>query len=234
MVHSENHRLAHIGWLRAAVLGANDGTISTASLMIGVLAANPNTAAVIATGVAALVAGAGAMAAGEYVSVQSQADAERAAIQAEAAELAANPAHELAELKGIYIQRGLSPDLAAQVAAQLMAHDPLAAHLRDELGLSAHTQARPVQAAWTSVLAFSIGAALPIATALIAPRLGVAAAHLPAIIALVALCSLGALGALAAASGGASPVRGALRVMAWGSAAMGLTALVGHFFAVAV
>ncbi len=225
--HPELHRVDRIGWLRAAVLGANDGIVSTASLMVGVAAANANTQTLLLTGVAALVAGAMSMAAGEYVSVSSQADTEAADIAREREEIAAQPEHELRELAGIYQSRGLSPDLAAQVAQQLMKHDALGAHARDELGISHIATARPVQAALASAASFAAGAALPLATALIAP----AAWLLPAI-GSASLIFLILLGVLSARLGGAPVVKAALRVAFWGALAMGITALVGSWFGV--
>jgi VIT1/CCC1 family predicted Fe2+/Mn2+ transporter len=224
-VHRESHRFQRIGWLRAAVLGANDGIVSTASLMVGVAAANVGRSELLVAGVAGLVAGAMSMAAGEYVSVSSQADTEQADITRERAELKAQPEHEHQELAAIYIKRGLSSELAAQVAEQLMAHDALGAHARDELGISDTLSARPVQAAFTSALTFSVGAALPLLAALLAtPTL-----ILP-VVAGVSLVVLTALGALAASAGGAPILRASLRVVFWGALAMGLTAGVGKLF----
>jgi VIT1/CCC1 family predicted Fe2+/Mn2+ transporter len=214
----ERHHTGRIGWLRAAVLGANDGIVSTASLVLGVAAAQATRAEVLIAGVAGLVAGAMSMAAGEYVSVQSQADTERADLARERAELATDPAGERAELAAIYVRRGLEPALAAQVATQLMAHDALAAHARDELGLSEALSARPVQAALTSAATFSVGAALPLATIALAP-----AAHRLPLVAGTALVWLALLGAVAALAGGANAWVGAGRVAFWGALAMALT-----------
>jgi vacuolar iron transporter family protein len=220
--HPETHRMDRIGWLRAAVLGANDGIVSTASLMIGVAAASASAQTLLLTGMAALVAGAMSMAAGEYVSVSSQADAEKADLAKERAELASQPEHELRELAGIYQARGLSPELAAQVAKQLTAHDALGAHARDELGISPSAAARPVQAA-----SFAAGAALPLATALITPK----AWLLPAISG-ASLVFLSLLGGISAKLGGAPIARAAARVALWGALAMGITAIVGSWFGV--
>jgi VIT1/CCC1 family predicted Fe2+/Mn2+ transporter len=224
-LHPELHRTERIGWLRAAVLGANDGIVSTASLLLGVATAEASRSAVLVAGVAGLVAGAMSMAAGEYVSVHSQADTERADLARERGELAASPAAEHEELAGIYGQRGLSPALAAEVATQLMAHDALGAHARDELGISAALRARPVQAALTSALTFAVGAALPLIVASLSP-----ARWLVPLVAGASLACLGALGALAARTGGARPWVGALRVVFWGALAMGVTAAIGALF----
>lgn len=229
MRHRETHRTEHIGWLRAAVLGANDGLISTSSLVVGVASAQSSREAVLIAGVAGLVAGALSMAAGEYVSVSSQADVERADLALERRELAEQPVAELAELTGIYVGRGLTPELAAQVAAQLTAHDALGAHARDELGMSEGSLARPLQAALASAAAFAGGAAPPIAlAALVAPGL------LPPVLSAVTLVLLAGLGALAANLGGAPLARGAFRVAFWGAAAMAASALVGRLFGTAV
>lgn len=225
MTHRERHRTAHIGWMRAAVLGANDGLISTSSLVVGVASAQVTPGALLLTALAGLVAGALSMAAGEYVSVSSQADTERADLARERGELAAQPDAEHAELAAIYVQRGLSPTLAADVATQLMAHDALAAHARDELGLSEMTLARPLQAALASAASFAAGAALPLLVVLLTPM----AAIVPATI-VGSLLLLAALGGLAARLGGAPLLRGTLRVTFWGAVAMGITAVVGHFF----
>ena len=224
----ELHRTERIAWLRAAVLGANDGIISTASLMVGVAAASPGPRDIVVAGVAGLAAGALSMAAGEYVSVSSQADTERAELDRERHELATDPAFELQELTDIYIGRGLRPELAAQIAKEFMAKDALAAHARDELGLSTTLTARPVQAAVASAASFAVGAVLPLATAVIAPSLGSLA------IAGASLVSLIALGGLAAKTGGAPPARAAFRVAFWGALAMGLTAGAGWVFGLAV
>jgi len=227
--HPERHRSERIGWLRAAVLGANDGIVSTASLIVGVAAAEASRSNVLVAGIAGLVAGAMSMAAGEYVSVSSQADTENADLARERSELATDPAFELDELQEIYVGRGLEPALARQVAEQLTAHDALAAHARDELGISAVHAARPVQAALASAGTFAIGAALPLIVAAVAPT--------PRIIVLVASTSLvflALLGAIAARAGGASITRGAIRVTFWGAAALALTALIGHLFGTTV
>ena len=225
MVHVERHRTAHIGWLRAAVLGANDGLISTSSLVVGVAAAQTTRGPVLLTALAGLVAGALSMAAGEYVSVSSQADTEQADLARERGELATQPETEHAELTGIYVGRGLAPTLAAEVATQLMAHDALGAHARDELGLSDVSLARPLQAALASAASFAAGAALPLLVVLLCPITAVVPVTIGA-----SLLLLGLLGAVAARLGGAAPLRGALRVTFWGAVAMGVTALIGHFF----
>ena len=229
MRQDESHYSNRIGWLRAAVLGANDGIVSTASLVVGVAAADSSRSAIVVAGVAGLVAGALSMAAGEYVSVSSQADTERADVERERAELAEDPAYEEEELAGIYVARGLDSELAHAVAAQLMAHDPLGAHIRDELGQSEVTNARPLQAAWTSAASFAVGAAIPLLSAVLAP-----VAALSGVVAGVSLVSLASLGALAARTGGASAVVGAGRVAFWGALAMGLTAAVGALFGATV
>jgi VIT1/CCC1 family predicted Fe2+/Mn2+ transporter len=223
--HLEEHRTERIGWLRAAVLGANDGIVSTASLVLGVATAEGSRSAVLIAGVAGLVAGAMSMAAGEYVSVSSQADTERADLERERGELAASGPAEQEELAAIYVRRGLTPVVAQQVAKELMAHDALAAHARDELGISAALRARPVQAALTSALTFAVGAALPLIIAFLAPD----ARLVPAVAGASLLC-LGILGWLAARTGGARPVIGAVRVVFWGALAMGLTAAIGALF----
>jgi VIT1/CCC1 family predicted Fe2+/Mn2+ transporter len=220
--HIEGHFNNRIGWLRAAVLGANDGIVSTASLIVGVAAANAQTPEILVAGIAGLVAGAMSMAAGEYVSVSSQSDTERAELEREAAELAAEPEEELQELAEIYESRGLSPDLAHQVAEQLTEFDALGAHARDELGISELTAARPIQAAITSAITFAIGAALPLATAALVPRTAI----IPAVSA-ASLVFLGALGAAGARAGGAKVLRATLRVGFWGALAMLMTALIG-------
>ncbi len=225
MVHVERHRTEHIGWLRAAVLGANDGLISTSSLVVGVAAAGPERSAVVLAALAGMVAGSLSMAAGEYVSVSSQSDTERADLEREEQELRDQPEFERAELAGIYRQRGLSEDLAGQVADQLMAHDALGAHARDELGIHELTRARPIQAALSSALAFAIGAAPPVVFAAMLPS-----ARLGMVIGISSVALLGVLGAAAAAMGGASVVRGAARVVFWGALAMVVTSLVGRWF----
>ena len=228
-VHRERHRTARIGWLRAAVLGANDGIVSTASLVLGVAAASAGRQEVLVAGVAGLVAGAMSMAAGEYVSVSSQSDTEKADLARESRELAANPEHELEELRAIYQGRGLDPALAQRVAEQLTASGALEAHARDELGFSAMHAARPVQAALASAVTFAVGAALPIATAALVP-----AGRIITIVSASSLVFLALLGGLAAGAGGSSRVRGALRVTFWGALAMALTALVGRAFGTVV
>lgn len=225
MRHPEAHRTAHTGWLRAAVLGANDGLISTASLIVGVAASGTGRRAVLVAGVAGLVAGAMSMAAGEYVSVSSQSDTESADLTRERHELATTPDAEKAELTGIYAARGLTPALARQVADQLMERDALGAHARDELGLSAATAARPIQAALASAGAFAIGAMLPVGVAAMAPT-----AWLTRLVIASALVLLTVLGAVAARVGGAAMGRGAVRVAFWGALAMGASALVGRLF----
>jgi len=223
--HLERHRTDRIGWLRAVVLGANDGIVSTASLVVGVAAASADHGSVLLTGVAGLVAGAMSMAAGEYVSVHSQADTERADLARERAELEANPAAELRELTAIHVERGLEPGLAQQVAEQLMRHDALGAHARDELGISAALRARPVQAALASAASFALGAALPlVVTALTQER------YLIGWVSGTSLVFLGALGALAARAGGAPAWLGAWRVGFWGALAMAITAGAGALF----
>ncbi|MBK7470811.1 MAG: VIT family protein [Betaproteobacteria bacterium] len=223
--HRERHRSDRIGWLRAAVLGANDGIVSTASLILGVAAAQASHASVMVAGIAGLVAGAMSMAAGEYVSVQSQADSEEAALNMERAELAADDKAERRELAAIYVGRGLDAALAKQVAAQLMAHDALGAHARDELGISDTLSARPVQAALTSAASFAVGAALPLlAVAFVPDR-----ALIP-VVSGTSLVFLAILGGVAAQVGGAPLAAGAVRVTFWGALAMALTAGVGALF----
>ena len=229
MRHIERHRTVHMGWLRAAVLGANDGLISTASLVVGVAAAGTARSAVLIAGVAGLVAGAMSMAAGEYVSVSSQADTEAADMDRERRELATDEIGERAELAALYVVRGLTPELAAEVATQLMAKDALAAHARDELGLSEMTQARPLQAALASASMFAVGALLPVAVVWVAPE-----EFLSPLVTGTALLLLAVLGAVAARVGGATMWRGALRVTFWGTLAMGASALVGRVFGTAV
>jgi len=229
MEHNELHRSHRIGWLRAAVLGANDGIVSTSSLVIGVAAAASGHEAVMLAGVAGLFAGALSMAAGEYVSVYSQADTEKADIELERRHLEAEPEFELRELAMIYEDRGLTPDLAAQVADQLMAHDALGAHTRDELGISEVTSARPLQAAIFSAVAFSVGAALPLAVTWFLPFTAMIWA-----VAASSLVFLAILGAVAAKAGGAGMVKGSLRVLFWGAIAMAVTAGVGKLFGAVV
>jgi VIT1/CCC1 family predicted Fe2+/Mn2+ transporter len=223
--HHERHRTQHIGWLRAAVLGANDGIVSTASLLVGVAAAQAGRGEILLAGLAGLVAGAMSMAAGEYVSVSSQSDTERADLERERAELESDPVHEHRELAAIYVNRGLDDDLAHQVAEQLMAKDALGAHARDELGITEHITARPLQAAFTSAATFAVGAALPLAAAAAMPLRWVAPA-----VGGTSLVFLAALGGLAAWTGGARIGIGAARVTFWGAAAMALTAAVGAWF----
>jgi VIT1/CCC1 family predicted Fe2+/Mn2+ transporter len=225
MIHREVHRSEHIGWLRAAVLGANDGLISTSSLIVGVAAASPERGPVLIAGLAGLVAGALSMAAGEYVSVSSQSDTEEADLARERQELATQPALERAELAGIYEKRGLTAELALQVADQLMAHDAIGAHARDELGMSEATRARPLQAALASAAAFAVGAALPVLLAAI-----VSMSILSIAVSGSSLILLGVLGSVAARLGGAPMTRGAVRVMFWGAVAMAASALVGRMF----
>ncbi|MDQ7761190.1 VIT family protein [Xanthomonas sontii] len=227
--HSERHRTDRAGWLRAAVLGANDGILSVAGLVVGVASSGASAATVLTTGIAGLVAGAMSMAAGEYVSVQSQADTERADLALERRELHEDPQSELDELTAIYRQRGLDPGLARQVAEQLTAHDALGAHARDELGITESLRARPLQAAAASAAAFCTGAALPIVAAWLAPdgrQLWVTGA--------ATLIGLSLTGALAARAGGASGLRGAVRVVFWGAAAMLASGAIGRVFGVHV
>lgn len=228
IIHVENHRTGRVGWLRAAVLGANDGAVSVASVVVGVAAASGTTPAnILLAGVAATVAGAMSMAAGEYVSVQSQVDTEEADLALEKRELGENPEGELEELTAIYVSRGLDEHLARRVAEQLTTHDALATHARDELGITETLRARPIQAALSSAGAFVIGAFIPLLAALTVPSsfaiLGVGVATLVALI---------LLGGLAGFAGGASILKGALRVTLWGAVAMALTAAVGSFFGV--
>ena len=227
--HFERHYTHRIGWLRAAVLGANDGIVSTASLVVGVAAAETGRRGVLVAGIAGMVAGAMSMAAGEYVSVSSQADTEKADLAREREELRTRPDFELEELQQIYIQRGLQPDLALRVAEQLTASDALGAHARDELGFSQMHAARPVQAALASAATFATGAALPLIASAVAPAQQIIIA-----VAISSLVFLGGLGALAAWAGGANAVRGALRVVFWGAFAMALTALVGRLFGASI
>jgi len=227
--HNEKHRTDRIGWLRAAVLGANDGIVSTASLVVGVAAAETTPGSILVAGVAGLVAGAMSMAAGEYVSVSSQSDTENADLARERNELATIPDAELAELAAIYVKRGLDDDLAHQVAVQLTAHDALGAHAQDELGISEITTAKPIQAALTSAATFAIGAAIPLLTVVLVPG------HLliPLVIVISIIC-LALLGGSGAHAGGAPVVRAAVRVTFWGALAMGLTAGVGALFGAVV
>jgi VIT1/CCC1 family predicted Fe2+/Mn2+ transporter len=229
MRHRERHRTERVGWLRAAVMGANDGILSTASLVVGVAAAHSARGEVLVAGVAGLVAGAMSMAAGEFVSVSSQADTEAADLERERGELRANAELERAELAAIYVDRGLDTALAERVAEQLMAHDPIGAHARDELGISEALSARPVQAAFASAGTFALGAAIPLLTVLVAPERDLAASVAAASLGLLAL-----LGGLAARAGGASVGVGALRVAFWGALAMALTAGAGALFGAVV
>ena len=229
MPHREFHRSHRIGWLRAAVLGANDGIVSTASLIVGVAAAEANRGNVLVAGVAGLVAGAMSMAAGEYVSVSSQADTENADLTREKRELAESPELELKELQGIYEKRGLDPALARQVAERLTAHDALGTHARDELGISEILAARPVQAALASAASFAVGAALPLAVTVVAP-----VARIIIFVSAASLVFLAALGAVAARTGGAAVARSTIRVTFWGALAMVLTWLIGKLFGTVV
>jgi vacuolar iron transporter family protein len=227
MRHRERHRTEQTGWLRAAVMGANDGIVSTASLLIGVAAAGGTRESLLIAGSASLVAGAMSMAAGEYVSVSSQADTEHADLERERSELSTDIESERNELANIYVGRGLEPTLARTVAEQLMARDALGAHARDELGLTPTLRARPLQAATASSLTFGTGAALPLLTALLVPH-----QHVVMIVPAASLLLLTTLGAVAARAGGASPLRGALRVGFWSMLAMALTAAVGALIGV--
>jgi vacuolar iron transporter family protein len=227
--HKEGHRTDRIGWLRAAVLGANDGVLSTSSIVLGVAAAHSSRSSILLAGVAGWIAGAMSMAAGEYVSVHSQADTEKAELDQERQELKTDDKGEHRELAAIYVARGLDPHLAKQVAAQLMAHDALGAHARDELGITEQLKARPIQAAVASAASFSVGAAMPLLVSALAPA--------PSLIPLVAVSSLiflGFLGGLAARVGGAPVVPATLRVTFWGALAMAVTAGVGSLFGTAV
>ncbi len=225
----EHHFVQRIGWLRAAVLGANDGIVSTASLIVGVAAASPDRNSILIAGVAGLVAGAMSMAAGEYVSVSSQSDTEQADLDTEQKALDEMPEEELRELAEIYVDRGVQKDLAEKVARQLMAHDALASHARDELGISEHAVARPIQAAFTSAVTFSAGAILPLAAMWLAPL-----AHAIAVVSVASLISLAALGALSARIGGANVLIATLRVTFWGAIAMAVTAGIGVMFGTAL
>ncbi|MFN3549063.1 MAG: VIT family protein [Mesorhizobium sp.] len=227
--HSEVHMVQRIGWLRAAVLGANDGIVSTASLVVGVAAAGSGPTEILVAGFAGLVAGAMSMAAGEYVSVSSQTDAENADLDRERRELAETPESELEELTRIYVERGLDRELAARVAVQLTERDALRAHAREELGISETVAARPVQAAVVSALTFAAGAVVPVLVALASP-----AAYTSAFVAGSTLVALAILGGLGATAGGAGVIRGAVRVTFWGALAMGVTAAVGAIFGVSV
>lgn len=223
--HKEIHKVEHLGWLRAAVLGANDGIISTSSLLVGIAAAHASHSNMLLTGFAGLVAGSMSMATGEYVSVSSQADTENAAMKQEKAELARDPDAEHRELASIYVQRGLDRSLAQEVASQLMAHDAIGTHARDELGISEATQARPLQAALASALSFAAGAAMPLAiTAVTPPNM------LVGTLVAATLAGLAGLGALAAKTGGAPALPAALRVTCWSALAMGSTVAIGSAF----
>ena len=221
-IHLETHRTHRIGWLRAAVLGANDGVVSVSSLVVGVVAGGATESTIFLTGIAGLVAGALSMAAGEYISVQSQADTEDADLKKERRELNEEPENEINELTAIYVKRGLDELLAKQVAIKLMEVDALGAHARDELGITDELRARPIQAALASAGAFAVGAIVPILSAIIAPT-----QLISIVTTVVTLITLTVLGSLAAYAGGASIIRGALRVTFWGALAMGITALVG-------
>lgn len=227
--HPERHAMARIGWLRAAVLGANDGIVSTGSLIVGVAASGTDRAGILVAGVAALVAGAMSMAAGEYVSVSSQSDTEQADLAREKSELVTQPAFERQELADIYVERGLDPDLALTVADQLMAKDALGAHALEELGISEVSTARPLQAAFTSAATFSVGAVMPLAVVAIVPQ-----QQLVLLVVAVSLLCLAVLGALGARAGGADVMRSMIRVTFWGAMAMALTAGVGHLFGAVV
>lgn len=226
--HAEIHRGHRTGWLRAAVLGANDGIVSTASLLLGVASANGSHQSLLIAGLAGLVAGAMSMAAGEYVSVHSQADAEHADLQKERRELKEDAAGEQRELAGIYMQRGLEPELAHQVARQLMAHDALGSHARDELGMSESGAARPIQAAFSSAASFAVGAALPLAVTAFGP-----VDHLPLWLAISSIIFLGLLGIMSALAGGAHVGRSTGRIVFWGVLAMAVTSGIGALFGIA-
>ena len=226
--HLERHQVSRIGWMRAGVMGANDGIVSTASLLVGVTAAGTGKQAIMVAGVAGLVAGAMSMAAGEYVSVSSQSDTEKADLARETRELETDPASEENELTAIYVARGLEPDLARQVAVQMTARDALGTHARDELGISEITTARPTQAALTSAATFTVGAALPLLVVFLAP----ATALIPAV-SIASLFSLAALGAVGAKTGGAAIFRPVVRVVFWGTVALAVTAGIGALFGIA-
>jgi VIT1/CCC1 family predicted Fe2+/Mn2+ transporter len=223
--HTENHLVHRIGWLRAAILGANDGIVSTASLIVGVASAAGGSKEILIAGVAGIVAGAMSMAAGEYVSVSSQSDTEKSDLAREVKELKETPAEELDELTNIYIARGLDKDLAHQVAVQMTARDALKAHARDELGITEISAARPVQAAFTSALTFAVGAMMPLLAAMFAPR-----DNLIMVVSIASLLFLGLLGAIGAKAGGANIVKATMRVMFWGAMAMAITAGIGYVF----
>lgn len=223
----EVHKSHRIGWLRAAVLGANDGIVSTASLIVGIAAAETSKGSILLAGIAGLTAGAMSMAAGEYISVSSQADTENADLQLEKESLKDNEEYEKEELAQLYVQRGIQPELAKEVASQLMRHDALDAHARDELGITKDGKSNPIEAAFSSAASFTIGAAMPLLTAWIIPQ-----SQLIFAVSGASLLFLTILGAVAANAGGASMIKGAIRVAFWGSLAMGLTALVGQLFGV--
>lgn len=234
MRHGEFHKVQHIGWLRASVLGANDGIISTASLIMGIAAAQAELQIVLLTGIAGLVAGAVSMAAGEYVSVRSQADTETADLARERAELEAEPEAELRELTEIYVKRGIDRELAYKVATQLTAHDALGSHARDELGIIAIMAARPLQAALSSAATFAVGALIPLIVVILAAQnIFISRDFLIPATVIVSLMALALLGGVAATVGGANLLRGSLRVVLWGALAMLVTGVVGHFFGVA-
>jgi VIT1/CCC1 family predicted Fe2+/Mn2+ transporter len=229
LLHRERHRVDRIGWLRAAVLGANDGIVSTASLIVGVAAAEGTRSSILIAGIAGLVAGATSMAAGEYVSVSSQLDSEKADVERETRELREDPVFECEELAQIYVQRGLDPALARQVAGQLMEKDALGAHLRDELGITDLTSAQPIQAALASATSFAVGAVLPLAAAMLTPT-----GWVGPMVSVASLGFLGLLGAVGAWAGGASQRKAAMRVAFWGALAMALTAAIGRLVGQAV
>ena len=227
--HTEKHAVHRIGWLRAAILGANDGIVSTASLILGIASAGGDSKQILLAGVAGIVAGSMSMAAGEYVSVSSQSDTEKSDLARETKELAEMPDEELTELTNIYIARGLDPDLAHDVAKQMMSHNALEAHARDELGITEITTARPVQAAFTSAATFAAGAIMPLLAALLAPH-----DVTLFVVSIASLLFLGVLGAIGAKAGGANILKATARVTFWGAFAMGLTALIGYIFGVGV
>lgn len=234
MRHGEFHKVQHIGWLRASVLGANDGIISTASLIMGIVAAQVELQVVVLTGVAGLVAGAVSMAAGEYVSVRSQADTETADLARERAELETEPEAELRELTEIYVMRGIDRELAHKVAVQLTAHDALGSHARDELGITNFMAARPLQAAMASAVTFAVGALIPLIVVVLASEnMFISREFLIPATVIVSLIALMVLGGMAAKVGGANVFRGSVRVVLWGAFAMLLTGVVGHFFGIA-
>lgn len=227
--HIEKHYIERSGWLRAAVLGANDGIISVTSLVVGIAASGASSQTLLVTCVAGLISGAASMAAGEYISVKSQQDIEQSDLKMEARELKLHPEHELQELKNIYIQRGLTPSLAEDVAKQLTLHNALDAHARDEIGISAHTSAQPFLAASSSAVAFSVGSLFPLLSIMLLPN-----AYLAKGVMLIGVLSLGVMGALASYAGGVSIWRGAIRVMLWGIVAMLFSAWIGSLFNTAV